>query len=197
MLPWGCRAQTPTAQMRRAGLWFVAVLLGSRLSASRCPPPPSTGGGTGFAHCAGRRGARGRHDRLQPGPGAPPHSPGETSRGCWRAVFCPAVAEGNPQLTFLEKTTHVAALGWEWEREGAQAMQSRRPPPAPGPFFTPAAPRVGRGNSSQAPQKGWGLHVVLCHPHPPPGPWQPPALLRPKLLGSHEKQQAVRGSGKH
>lgn len=171
MLPWGCRAQTPTTQMRRAGLWFVAVLLGSRLSASRCLPPPSTGGGTGFAHCAGRRGARGRQDRLQPGPGAPPHSPGETSRGYWRAVFCPAVAEGNPQLTFLEKTTHVALLGWEWEREGAQAYAKQAATSCPWPFLHPCCSQ-GRQRKF-LPSSTEGLGAACCTVPPPHPPWAP------------------------
>lgn len=88
-------------------------------------------------------------------PECSPHSPGETPRGCWRAVSCLAAAEGSPPLTSLENTTHMAMLGWEWEQEGARAVQSRRLPP-PNPFFTHVAPRASRGNSSQAPYPGWG-----------------------------------------
>lgn len=140
-------------------------------------------------------GARPRQDGLWLGLGVPPHSPGETARGYWRAVFCPAAAEGSPDLTWLEETTHMAALGWEREQEGAWAVQNRRPPPLPGPFFTPAAPRVGQRKFLPSSTEGLGAARCAVPPHRAPGSHQPRS--GPICWGVMRSSEQGRGSGKH
>lgn len=163
-------------------LWFAAGPLGSRLRA------PSENWIWRLCWYAG---AWGWQDGPQPGPDAPPHSPGRTSQGYWRAESCPEAAEGNPHLTGLEKTTRVC-IGMGMGVKGAQSTQTRWPRPAPSPFLSSTAPGAGRGISSQSPQKG----SLLCHDTPlDPSSHQPHSGLN--CWQGRRSRDSGRGSGKH